>query len=214
MGRSLGQALLNTACLPIAESAFNNFANHQSESTSNTSGTVKAVYRWNPELLTYISYAKGFKAGGFNLDRISCPNAGGPLVNGPCPTVNGRANGLVVSTSPVTNTFFKPEYSDSGEVGAKTTLFDRKLLLNATLFYEKFSNFQDNTYNGLVFVAGSLPTFMDRISDVARRNTLFEARHTMAIAFEPIDPAIGIAHGSFRHRCDRGSLHGRGPTIG
>ena len=157
LGRGLGQSLLNTVCLPIAESAFNNFANHQAESTSNTSGTVKGVYRWSPELLTYISYAKGFKAGGFNLDRISCPNAGGPSVDGPCPTVNGAANGLVVSTSPITNTFFKPEYSDSAEVGAKTTLLDRKLLLNATLFYEKFSNFQDNTYNGLVFVVDSLP---------------------------------------------------------
>lgn len=157
LGRSLGQNLLNTVCLPIAESAFNNFANHQSESTSNTSGTVKGVYRFSPELLTYISYAKGFKAGGFNLDRISCPNAGGPLVGGPCPTVNGAANGLVVATNAISNTFFKPEYSDSAEIGAKTTLFDRKLLLNATLFYEKFSNFQDNTYNGLVFVVDSLP---------------------------------------------------------
>ena len=40
---------------------------------------------------------------------------------------------------------------------AKTTLFDRKLLLNGTLFYEKFSNFQYNTFNGLVFVVDSLP---------------------------------------------------------
>ena len=154
---ALGQQGIDTVCLPIAESAFNNFRNHQSESTSNTSGTVKGVYRFSPELLTYISYAKGFKAGGFNLDRISCPNAGGPLVNGPCPTADGTRNGLVVATNAIPNTFFKPEYSDSAEIGAKSTLFDRKLLLNATLFYEKFSNFQDNTYNGLVFVVDSLP---------------------------------------------------------
>ena len=68
------QALLNTVCLPFESPAFNDFNNHQSESTSNTSGTVKAVYRWSPELLTYLSYAKGFKAGGFNLDRVGCPN--------------------------------------------------------------------------------------------------------------------------------------------
>ena len=52
------QALLNTVCLPFFSPAFNNFDNHQSESTSNTSGTVKAVYRFSPELLTYLSYAK------------------------------------------------------------------------------------------------------------------------------------------------------------
>ncbi len=158
---ALGQQGINTVCLPIAESAFNNFANHQAESTSNTSGTVKAAYRFNPELLTYISYAKGFKAGGFNLDRISCPNQQGlnpvtqlPLATGPCPV---GANGLVTATNAIASTFFKPEYSDSAEIGAKSTLFDRKLLLNATLFYEKFSNFQDNTYNGLIFLVDSLP---------------------------------------------------------
>ena len=144
----LGQQGLNTICLPFESPAFDNFNNHQSESDSNTSGTVKAVYRWNPQLLTYLSYAKGFKAGGFNLDRVGCPNAAN------CPV---SPNGLVTAITAQTNTFFKPEYSDSIEAGAKTTLFDRRLLLNASLFYEKFSNFQYNTFNGLVFVVDSLP---------------------------------------------------------
>ncbi len=149
-GALLGQQGINTVCLPFESPAFNDFSNHQSESTSNTSGTVKAVYRFSPELLTYLSYAKGFKAGGFNLDRTGCPNE----PPGKCPV---GANGLVTTTTADTNTFFKPEYSDSIEAGAKNTLFDRKLLLNATLFYEKFSNFQYNTFNGLVFVVDSLP---------------------------------------------------------
>ncbi|WP_174299302.1 TonB-dependent receptor [Caulobacter sp. S45] len=163
------QALLNTVCLPFFSPAFDNFSNHQSESTSNTSGTVKAVYRWAPELLTYVSYAKGFKAGGFNLDRVGCPNgqpyAGtGPVPAGSCPVATVPTNPfgtggtkIITALTADTNTFFKPEYSDSIEAGAKTTLFDRKLLLNATLFYEKFSNFQYNTFNGLVFVVDSLP---------------------------------------------------------
>ena len=152
------QALVNTVCLPFFSPAFNNFQNHQSESTSNTSGTVKAVYRWAPELLTYLSYAKGFKAGGFNLDRVGCPNSLTVAQGGNCPTVNAPFNpALVTALTANTNTFFKPEYSDSIEAGAKSTLFDRKLLLNASLFYEKFSNFQYNTFNGLVFVVDSLP---------------------------------------------------------
>ena len=153
------QALLNTLCLPFFSPAFNNFSNHQSESTSNTSGTVKAVYRWNPELLTYASYAKGLKAGGFNLDRTGCPNGLSVAQGGNCPT-NGAAAflnpNIITAITANTNTFFKPEYSDSIEVGAKSTLFDRKLLLNIALFYEKFSNFQYNTFNGLVFVVDSL----------------------------------------------------------
>ena len=150
----LGQTGLNTVCLPFESPAFNNFPNHQSESTSNTSGTVKAAYRFSPQTLAYASYAKGFKAGGFNLDRTGCPNEQSITNGGPCPV---SANGLVTAITADTNTFFKPEYSDSGEIGVKNTLFDRKLLLNATLFYEKFSNFQYNTFTGLVFVVDSLP---------------------------------------------------------
>ena len=150
----LGQAGLNTLCLPFESPAFNNFPNHQSESTSNTSGTVKAAYRFSPEILTYASYAKGFKAGGFNLDRTGCPNELPVTQGGPCPV---NANGTITAITADKNTFFKPEYSDSAEIGVKNTLFDRKLLLNATLFYEKFSNFQYNTFTGLVFVVDSLP---------------------------------------------------------
>ena len=105
-------------------------------------------------MLAYASYAKGFKAGGFNLDRTGCPNELPVTQGGPCPV---NANGSVTAITADANTFFKPEYSDSAEIGVKNTLFDRKLLLNATLFYEKFSNFQYNTFNGLVFVVDSLP---------------------------------------------------------
>jgi iron complex outermembrane receptor protein len=150
----IGQAGYNTICLPFESPAFNYFPNHQSESTSNTSGTVKAAYRFSPEVFAYASYAKGFKAGGFNLDRTGCPNELPVTLGGPCPV---NANGTVTAITADANTFFKPEYSDSGEVGVKTTLFNRKLILNGTLFYEKFSNFQYNTFTGLVFVVDSLP---------------------------------------------------------
>ena len=39
----------------------------------------------------------------------------------------------------------------------KSTLLHRTLILNATLFNQNFSNFQLNTFNGLVFVVDSVP---------------------------------------------------------
>ena len=71
-----------------------------------------AAYRWTPELFTCLSYAKGFKAGGFNLDRVGCPN------DSSCPV---SPNGLAITINAQTNTFFKPEYSDSIEAGIKNT---------------------------------------------------------------------------------------------
>jgi outer membrane receptor protein involved in Fe transport len=59
--------------------------------------------------------------------------------------------------TPERNTGFGGEFNNSYEVGEKATLFDRKLLLNATLFYQEFTDFQLNTFNGLVFVVDSVP---------------------------------------------------------
>ena len=59
--------------------------------------------------------------------------------------------------TPITDTGFAPEFNNSYELGEKATLLNRKLLLNATLFYQEFTNFQLNTFNGLVFVVDSVP---------------------------------------------------------
>ena len=134
------------SCLPVLSPGFNNFANHQSRTEDEVSGTAKVDYRFNPELMVYGSYARGYKAGGFNLDRILC-------------TVGtaGCAPGSAAVNTPITNTSFRPEFADSYELGAKSTLLDRKLLLNGTLFRQEFSNFQFNTFNGFVFVVVDVP---------------------------------------------------------
>ena len=59
--------------------------------------------------------------------------------------------------TPITDTSFAPEFNNSYELGEKATLLNRTLLLNATLFYQEFTNFQLNTFNGLVFVVDSVP---------------------------------------------------------
>ncbi len=134
------------SCLPVLSPGFNNFANHQSETENEASGTAKLSYRFNPELLVYGSYARGYKAGGFNLDRTEC-TVGAP----------GCAPGSAAVNTPLTNTRFAPEFVDSYELGAKSTLLNRKLLLNGTLFRQEFDNFQFNTFNGLIFVVVSVP---------------------------------------------------------
>jgi len=67
-------------------------------------------------------------------------------------------NGL----QPVLDTSFKPEFVDSYELGIKNTLFERKLLLNATVFYQKYTGFQLNAFNGVVFNVTSIPEVISK----------------------------------------------------
>jgi len=162
------------SCLPFMDPAFNNFSDHQSETENELSGAAKASYRFNPEVLTYISYARGFKAGGFNLDRVACPNSTAPQ----CLANPG-------SLAPVLNTSFPGEFADSYEIGFKSTLLHRTLLFNATAFYQHFTNFQLNTFTGLVFVVSPVPDVYSQGVDMdfvwlPTRNLSFQGGLTVA----------------------------------
>lgn len=124
--------------------------NAQSLDEKEFTGTVKAAYRLNDQVMAYASYARGYKAGGFNLDRIATT----------VQTVAGQA------TAPVLDTRFDRELVDSYEIGLKNTLFDRSLLLNATLFYQDYTDFQLNAFNGLVFTVTSVPEVVSKGADV------------------------------------------------
>jgi outer membrane receptor protein involved in Fe transport len=96
--------------------------------------TGTAVLTWTPtrDLLTYASYSRGYKAGGFNLDAAAL-NA-----------LNPQATDLT----------FAAEDVDSFEVGAKLNM--KGFRLNAALFLQKFSNFQLNTFNGVNFEVANI----------------------------------------------------------
>ncbi|WP_374569741.1 TonB-dependent receptor [Phenylobacterium sp.] len=139
-------AVISAACQTYQNPAFTNLNTHQSDSEQAFTGTIKAAYRFNPQVMTYLSYARGYKAGGFNLDRLAY----------------SYSATSATSLQPITDTSFAPEYADSYEVGVKSTLFDRRLLLNGTVFYQSFTDFQLNAYNGLAFTVTSIPEVVSR----------------------------------------------------
>lgn len=150
---NLGQSATAIALAPLLcgtfeNNKFNNLSDHQSLSEDEVTGTVKLDYRWSKQVLTYLSYARGYKAGGFNLDRLACPYK--------------TTAACGASLQPVLDTSFKPEFVDSYEAGIKNTLFGRKLLLNATAFYQKYTGFQLNAFNGLVFTVTSVPEVISK----------------------------------------------------
>ena len=61
-------------CLPWANIAHHGRDVGQSRTEKEWSGTFKAAYDWSDEVMTYASVARGYKAGGFNLDRVQSSN--------------------------------------------------------------------------------------------------------------------------------------------
>jgi len=102
--------------------------------------TGTAILSWKPvdDLLVYGSFARGYKAGGFNLDRsaLKSPIATFASVGG--------AQALVG------NLQFDPELVDSYELGAKFS--NGPFGLSVSGFRSDFSSFQLNTFNGTVFL--------------------------------------------------------------
>ena len=129
-------------CLPWANALHNGRSTQQNRNEKEWSGTFKAAWRWNEQWMTYASAARGYKAGGFNLDRVQSSNG-----------LSSGTDGI----APVDDTSFPGEFVDSYELGARSTWAGGNLLLNATLFHQEFSDFQLNSFLGTSFVVRSIP---------------------------------------------------------
>ena len=97
-------------------------------------GTAIASWRPTDDLMLYGSYSRGYKAGGFNLDRSALSN---PLL-------------LDVTNLDVDNLQFDQETVDAFEIGAKYST--REFGFSVAAFRQEFTNFQLNTFNGSVFL--------------------------------------------------------------
>lgn len=132
--------ILGAICLPFTNSAFNLRYVNEDADDGELTGTIKAAYRLNDEVMFYGSYARGYKSFGFNLDRV-------------------HRTGTI---TPVSSLYFPSEYVDSYEAGVKMTLLQRTLLLNVTYFDQRFENFQLNTFNGVGFTVEPIPELTSR----------------------------------------------------
>jgi outer membrane receptor protein involved in Fe transport len=126
------QVLTPLGALPCAINSINGEFDGGRKKEDEITGT--AVLSWKPtqELLTYASYSRGYKAGGFNLDRA----------------------GLTAGAVDLNDLQFEPEIVDAYELGAKYNGagFD----VNVAVFQQDFSDFQLNTFNGINFVVENI----------------------------------------------------------
>ncbi|MBX9694678.1 MAG: TonB-dependent receptor, partial [Cyanobacteria bacterium] len=144
--RALAGALIGLGCQGNSTAELNGVSIRDNRSEDEFTGTAIVSWRPTDDLMVYASYSRGYKAGGFNLDRsaLKPPIA---LVNG-VPTSSFAALGGAQAL--VGNLQFDPELVDAYELGAKYST--RQFSLSAALFRQDFSNFQLNTFNGTVFL--------------------------------------------------------------
>ena len=129
-------------CLPWANALHHGRVLHQERDESEWSGTLRGAYRFSEQFMAYASASRGYKAGGFNLDRVQSSNG-----------LSSGGSGI----TPVNDTSFPGEFVDSYELGAKTTWAGGNLLLNAALFHQTYEDFQLNSFLGTSFVVRSIP---------------------------------------------------------
>ncbi|MET1756124.1 TonB-dependent receptor [Novosphingobium sp. RD2P27] len=116
----------------VVNSVNGEFSGKRKESV--WAGTAAASYKPTNGIMIYASASRGYKAGGFNLDRA-------PFYN---PVTRGT-----VATAGLDLLQFAPEKVDSFEIGTK--IGRRGFNLNATGFYQRYKSFQLNTFNGFAF---------------------------------------------------------------
>ena len=109
-------------------------------------GTASLQYNWTDDVMTFITYSHGFKAGGISLTR----DAAGPLfaLGSPAPPFcppGGTPIGPVCNFASAGDPTFRPEFADHYELGLKSTLLDDRLRLNIALWRTDFENLQVQT---------------------------------------------------------------------
>ncbi|KPA94375.1 TonB-dependent receptor [Pseudomonas asplenii] len=94
-----------------------------SQYSTSPSGLLNLSYRFSDDLLGYATLSHGEKSGGVNLAVGSAPTAG--------------ADSLLIGT----------ERANNAELGFKSTLWDKRLQLNANLFWTQVNGYQTNAYD-------------------------------------------------------------------
>ncbi|MBC7987167.1 MAG: TonB-dependent receptor [Sphingomonadaceae bacterium] len=134
--------LIGLACQGNSTAGLNSLNLSDSRSEDEFTGT--AVLSWRPgdDWLVYASFSRGYKAGGFNLDRSA-------LTSSVLFPLSSPSSGLDVGRLQ-----FDQEEVDAFEIGVKYE--SRDVQLAAALFHQEFSNFQLNTFNGTVFLVQNI----------------------------------------------------------
>ncbi|WBX85157.1 TonB-dependent receptor [Sphingosinicella microcystinivorans] len=118
----------------VAGSVVNIPLRHEKYSDGRLTGDASLSFDIVPDVVSYLRYSRGFKAGGFQTDVVSPP------------------------FNPSESLGFDPETVDSYELGLKALLFNRRARLNLAVFHMDWSGKQEQIYTGFSFLIRNAAT--------------------------------------------------------
>ncbi|MFN5903813.1 MAG: TonB-dependent receptor, partial [Novosphingobium sp.] len=131
-------------------------------------GTAVLSFKPTDDLMVYASASKGYKAGGFNLDfsaldRPCSTTAGSAAQNAACTAALARPAQTPGNGRPEASDLqFASEKVDAFEVGFK---YDGDGIdVNFAAFYQRYSNYQLNTFNGVNFEVTNIQACRDSLA--------------------------------------------------
>jgi iron complex outermembrane recepter protein len=144
----LAGGIITLTCQGGSSSALNALTLNSQRKENKFTGTAILSYKPMDDLMVYGSYSRGYKAGGYNLDRSAFknPSALTPLPIFPISTANAAYYSGVLQ--------FDEETVNAYEIGAKYST--RGFSANLAMFWQEFSNFQLNTFNGTVYLVQNI----------------------------------------------------------
>ena len=139
----------------------------------------------------YASWGRSFKSGGFNsigTREISIQSKAAQYIAlGQTPTA---ARALAEQTV-ITQDFYNKEVATTYEAGAKTELFDRRLYVNAAVFWTDINNGQLYVFDPVAFVQSIQSIDKERVKGFELEATLHIAKPLSIFgSFGYIDPTI------------------------
>lgn len=181
--RALAGALIGLSCQGNSTAELNNVSINDKRSEDQFTGTAILSYKPIDDLLVYASYSRGYKAGGFNLDRSALKSPILPFA------ALGGAQALVGSLQ------FDPEKVNSYEAGLKYS--SGPFTAGATFFRSDFSSFQLNTFNGTVFLVQNINGCSSNLNGGDRDQSKFTGapNYNAAAATTGACPAGDVSYG-------------------
>lgn len=140
--RDVFGGLIGLGCQGNSTAELNGVSISDDRAEDEFTGTAILSYKPTDDLMVYASYSRGYKAGGFNLDRSALK----------APTATFASQGGAQAL--VGNLQFDPETVNSYEIGAKYAT--GPFSFGITAFRSEFSSFQLNTFDGTVFIVQNI----------------------------------------------------------